>query len=144
MTRRTLLRSAVAAAMFGPRAQSASSAWLAQTFRELHIDAHFAQLPAPYEDFDAPRAAALLQQAGFQMVSIFAVCNGGYSYYPTAVGVTHPGLRRDFTGEFSAALKKRGIRVLAYVSVGPDRRWHLPHPEWVRTASPARGDVAQM
>ena len=32
--------------------------WLADTFRELHIDAHFAKCPRPYADFDAERAAA--------------------------------------------------------------------------------------
>ena len=128
MTRRTLLRTAAGAAVWNPYASGASP-WLAETFRELHVDAHFANLPAPYTDFDAERAAEMLKRAGFQMVSLFAVCNGGYSYYPTKVGVVHPGLKRDFTGEFSGALKKRGIRVLAYVSVGRERR---PFPEWER------------
>lgn len=130
MTRRILLQSAAGAVLWNPYANAADP-WLAGTFRELHVDAHFAQLPAPYENFDAERAASILKSAGFQMVSLFAVCNGGYSYYPTKLGVVHPGLKRDFTGEFSRALKKRGIRVLAYVSVGPDRR---PFPQWQRQA----------
>lgn len=106
--------------------------WLADTFRELHIDAHFARVPNPYADFDAGRAASIIAEAGFQMVSLFAVCNRGYSYYPTRIGTVHPGLRRDFTGEFTRALKKHGIRVLAYVSVRecPVAPWleqtHLP------------------
>jgi hypothetical protein len=47
----------------------------------------------------------------------------------------------------NAALKKQGIRVLAYVSAGPDRRFHKDHPEWAivrNPPSPARGDMAQM
>jgi len=44
-------------------------------------------------------------------VSCFAVCGAGYSYYPTEIGVRHPALKRDFTGEMTTALKKRGIRV---------------------------------
>ena len=126
MTRRTLFKSAIA--FYTPYA-TAAAPWPAETFRELHIDAHFANVPAPYENFDADRAAATIKSAGFQMVSIFAICNGGFSYYPTKLGVVHPGLKRDFTGEFTAALKKRGIHVLAYVSVGRDRR---PFPEWER------------
>ena len=145
MTRRTLLHTAAGAALWTPSSTAADGPWLADTFRELHIDAHFSQIPAPYENFDAERAAGILKEAGFQMVSVFAVCNGGYSYYPTKLGVVHPGLKRDFTGEFSRALKKRGIRVLAYVSVGPDRRSFKDHPEWMRAPAPAgRGDVGQM
>jgi hypothetical protein len=128
MTRRTLLQTAAGAVVWNPYS-TAATPWLADTFRELHVDAHFANLPAPYENFDAERAAGTLKSAGFQMVSLFAVCNGGYSYYPTKLGVVHPGLKRDFTGEFTRALKKRGVRVLAYVSVGRERR---PFPEWER------------
>jgi hypothetical protein len=128
MTRRTLFQSAAGLAFWNPYA-NAATAWLADTFRELHLDAHFAQLPNPYQNFDAERAAEMLKAAGFQMVSIFAICNGGYSYYETKLGTRHPGLKRDFTGEFTAALKKRGLRVLAYVSVGPERR---AFPDWQR------------
>jgi hypothetical protein len=108
MTRRTILQLPLAAAFASPASD---------TFRMLHIDAHFASVPNPYQDFDAERAAATIADAGFQLVSIFAVCNRGLSYYPTKVGTIHPGLKRDFTGEFSKALKKRGLQVLAYVSV---------------------------
>jgi putative glycosyl hydrolase-like family 6 (GHL6) protein/glycosyl hydrolase family 42 (putative beta-galactosidase) len=157
MTRRDLLKNAAAtcaaarlwpgAPLFGESRPEA--AWLKDIYRELHVDAHFGQLPAPYEGFEADKAAQTLKDAGFQMVSYFAICNAGYCYFPTKVGVTHPGLKRDFTGEMTAALKKRGIRVLAYVAVGPDRRFHKEHPEWmaVRAASQpaqARGDMAQM
>ena len=80
MTRRTLLHTAAGAALWTPYSHAAANPWLADTFRELHLDAHFSQLPAPYENFDAERAADILQNARFQMVSVFAVCNGGYSY----------------------------------------------------------------
>jgi Hypothetical glycosyl hydrolase 6/Beta-galactosidase trimerisation domain len=157
MTRRDLIQSAVAAcAVTGLRpvaplfgAPGTEGDWLKDIYRELHVDAHFGQLPAPYEGFDAESAAGILKDAGFQMVSCFAICNAGYAYYPTKIGVTHPGLKRDFTGEMTAALKKRGIRVLAYVSVGPDRRFHQEHPDWMTVRSPGaapqlRGDMAQM
>lgn len=111
MTRRTLLQLPLATT-----AVRAETPWLSDTYRMLHIDAHFARQPNPYADFDAERAAATIHDAGFQMVSIFAVCNRGLSYYPTKIGTVHPGLKRNFTGEFSKALKKRGIRVIAYVS----------------------------
>lgn len=152
LTRRQLLANAagacIAARVWPARAATTEDAWLRDIFRELHIDAHFGQIPQPYEDFAAESAAGILKDAGFQMVSYFAVCNAGYSYYPTKIGVTHPGLKRDFTGEMTAALKKRGIRVLAYVSAGPDRHNYQEHPDWVRASSPPavanRGGAAQM
>lgn len=152
LTRREALRSA-AAAYLAARAWPVWGAaredeWLRGIYRELHVDAHFGQVPAPYENFHAEAAAQMFHTAGFQMISYFAVCNAGYSYYPTKIGVQHPGLKRDFTGEMTAALKKRGVRVLAYVSAGPDRRYSSEHPDWVRVsrgpAQSGRGGAAQM
>jgi hypothetical protein len=140
MTRRELL-GAAAVAMQLPAAPTPDAAWLKGIYRELHLDAHFGQLQTIYEGFDAESAAQILKTAGFQMVSCFASCGAGYSYYPTKIGVRHPALTRDFTGEMTAALKKRGVRVLAYVSVGPDRRDHKEHPDW---ATGTRGAIAQM
>ncbi|HEY3454159.1 MAG TPA: alpha-amylase family protein [Bryobacteraceae bacterium] len=125
MTRRELLSGAVALP-FVPAIPGTN--WLSDVYRELHLDAHFGQLQTIYEGFDAESAAGILKKAGFQMVSCFAVCGAGYSYYPTKIGVRHPALKRDFTGEMSRALKKRGIRVLAYLSVTRD---HCLNSPWV-------------
>src|SRR5215831_12550328 len=140
MTRRALLQSA-ALVPFARPSQAAPTDWLAGVYRQLHIDAHFGQVPAPYADFNAETAAQILSDAGFQLVSIFAICNSGYCYFPSKLGVVHPGLKRDFTGEFTAALKKRGIRVLAYVSVGPDRRYYKDYPDGITSQ---RGETAEM
>jgi len=146
LSRRAVIGGAIAAILPSP-VSGAEQAWIGSTFRELHLDAHFSQIAAPYEQFDAERAADILKGAGFQMVSFFAVCNAGYSYFPTKLGVVHPGLKRDYTGEMARALKKRGIRVLAYVSAGPERKLHNVHPEWAIVRNPpagGRGDMAQM
>jgi len=139
MTRRALLQSAALVPL--GRLHASAPDWLSTTYRQLHIDAHFGQLPNPYKTFNADRAAQIIADAGFQLVSIFAICNSGYCYFPSKLGVTHPGLKRDFTGEFIAALKGRGTRVLAYVSVGPDRRYFKDHPDCVTST---RGEMAQV
>ena len=151
VSRRALLRSAAAgyaggrlltglAPFSSARAEAppAGPAWLKDVFRELHIDAHFGQVENPYANFDAEQSAEILKNARFQMVSYFASCGAGYSYYPTGIGVPHPSLKRDFTGEMTKALKKRGIRVLPYVSVGPDRRFHQEHPDWISVRDPSK------
>lgn len=122
---------------------SAGPEWVKHIYREVHLDAHFGQFPRVYEDFDANGAAEILRDAGFQMVSYFAGCGAGYSYYPSKLGVVHPGLKRDFTGEMTTALKKRGIRAMAYVSVGADRRFHKEHPDWV-IARDAKGQKTEI
>ena len=100
-------------------------------YRQYHIDAHFARCKEVYKDFDAEKAAQMIADAGFQMVTYFAVCHQGYSYYPTKIGTVHPGMDRDFTGEFTAALKKRGILCFVYLKVGWDRKYHKINPDWI-------------
>ncbi|MCC6587553.1 MAG: hypothetical protein IT168_12725 [Bryobacterales bacterium] len=85
-------------------AQSGSNShWTANTYRHLHIDAHLSECKEAYAGFDAERAAQMFEAAGFQMVCYFGACHGGYSYYPTRIGVVHPGLQHDFTGEMTKA-----------------------------------------
>ena len=150
--RRDFLKSAgVLAAWGAPAPPSADKEdWVKTTYRQLHIDAHLAGCPDVYKEFDAEAAARTIADAGFQSACYFAVCHGGYSYYPTKIGVVHPGLRRDFTGEMTAALKKRGLRTITYLKAGWDRQHHKLHPEWIYNRDPARkagdptGEEAQM
>ena len=60
-----------------------------------HFDGATQQFGRRYEDFDAEAAADTLKDAGFQMVSSFAVCNAGYSYYQPhwILGTAHPNRR---------------------------------------------------
>ncbi|MFC1693720.1 beta-galactosidase trimerization domain-containing protein [Candidatus Latescibacterota bacterium] len=111
--------------------------WFDDIYCQLHLDAHFGGFREIYKRFDAEGAAQILDEAGFQMVSFFAKGWAGYSYYPTEIGVVHPGLDRDFTGEMTRALKKRGIRCLLYFMLQSERRIQQEHSEWVRNANPS-------
>lgn len=90
-----------------------STNWFKDIYRQLHMDAHFNEFKEVYKGFDAEATAQTLKDIGFQMVSYMA--QDGYCHYPTAIGETHPGLAVDFVGEFTRALKKRGIRTIVYV-----------------------------
>ena len=112
--------------------------WFEDIYRLFHIDAHFGGFKEIYRNFDAEAAAQMYKEAGVQMLSYFAKCWAGYSYYPTEYGTVHPGLNRDFTGELTAALKKRGIRCVIYFMTGMERHHDKLHPEWVRNTDPNR------
>lgn len=90
--------------------------WVKNMFRMLHLDSHFVFFDEIYKDFDAEATAQTFADLGFQMVSYMAF--DGPSYYPTKMSKIHPGLTRDFVGEMTTALKKRGIRCVTYVSFG--------------------------
>ena len=90
--------------------------WFAPIYRLLHLDAHFGGFKEIYRNFDAEATAQKFQDIGAQMVSYMA--HDGPSYYPTRIGQVHPGLDRDFVGEFTRALKKRGIKTIVYYGLG--------------------------
>ncbi len=112
-----------------------SCGWFEGMKRLCHIDAHFGGFKDVYHDFDAEKAADMFADAGVQMLSFFAKCWAGYSYYPTELGTVHPGLDRDFTGELTRALKKRGIRTIIYFMLGMERRHQQSHPDWIRNTA---------
>lgn len=89
--------------------------WFSKIYRQLHMDAHFGIFREIYRGFDAEATAQILKEIGCQMVSFMA--HDGPCYYPSAIGRPHPGLDRDFVGEFTRALKKRDIKAIVYVGV---------------------------
>jgi hypothetical protein len=110
--------------------------WCKDTYRQLHLDSHFGALKDIFADFDAEAAADMFVRAEVQMVSYFSKCWAGYSYYPTKFGIHHPSLERDFTGEFTAALKKRGIRCIIYYMMATERKLQKEHPDWLINGDP--------
>jgi hypothetical protein len=120
-------------------AQERARGWYKNIYRQLHLDAHLDPYDKIYQNFDAEKTAQTFKDAGFQMVSYMAM--DGPSYYPTEIGVPHPGLDRDFTGEFTRALKKRGIRTIVYMSASRERRVQKEHPDWIFNPDPTKNRV---
>ena len=92
--------------------------WYADTLCKVHFDMH---TPGGVEDVGrdfCPEAfARALVDSGAEAVCFFARCAYGWSYYPTRVGFPHPHLTRDLFGEGVEAMKRHGLRVLAYVAM---------------------------
>ena len=113
------------------------------TTRRVHLDFHtpgFIENVA--EKFDAAEFAKTLEESGVQALAAFAKCHYGNAYYPTSVGIMHPGLGFDLLGSIVTACAERGIHVAAYYSLQCDNHFCHEHPdcEQVRVAGePASG-----
>ena len=107
--------------------------WYSDVFRKMHFDLH---TPGGVEQiatkFDGAQFARSLKEAHVEAVCFFSKCAYGWSYYPTEVGVTHPHLKRDLTGEALEACHREGIRFIAYYCIEilcpPQVE---AHPEWL-------------
>jgi len=84
-------------------------------------------------DFDAKDFAGTIREAGFDTVTVCAMCAHGHCYFPTRVGVRHPDLSFDLLGAMVEACQAEEIAVGAYLSVGcsdhAEPRWRQVGPD---------------
>ena len=101
--------------------------------RAIHLDFH--TMPGVYDvgrDFKADEFAKTLKNSGVEYITIFARCNLGLAYYPTKIGIVHPGLKIDLLGQMIKACHKYNIKVAAYFNAGIDHEHALRHREWCK------------
>ncbi len=102
--------------------------------RAIHLDFH--TMPGIYDvgiDFNGEEFAQTLKNAHVDYITAFARCNLGFAYYPTKVGIVHPGMKvKDMLGPMISACHKQGIRVVAYINAGLDHEHALLHREWCK------------
>jgi hypothetical protein len=127
-----------------PAIVAPDSAWWAESRRRVFYDTHTPDWTDPHQrgrvpDPTFPLLSAVrpdedlevMANAGVNAVVLFAKCQYGNAYYPTAVGRQHAALGdRDLFGEQLAAAHRRGIRVIAYFSNMWDVAAAGAHPEW--------------
>jgi len=108
--------------------------------RAIHLDFH--TMPGIYDvgrDFDAAEFAETLSRTGVDYITVFAKCNLGFAYYPTKLGIIHPGLKKDLLGPMVNECHCRKIRVTAYFNAGLDHENALRHREWCKVTK--KGEV---
>ncbi|MFC3748236.1 beta-galactosidase trimerization domain-containing protein [Paenibacillus sp. GCM10012306] len=112
------------------------SNWINTTFRKLHLDYHQPEwmkaVAGGFTEEEARRQAAMFKEAGIQAVEFFAYDHYGHTFYPSDIAPTHPGLRNDYTGLMSRALKDAGIRPILYLNAFTSVHLQKDHPEWLR------------
>lgn len=75
-------------------------------------------------------------QAGIKEAIVFGKDHTGFCFYPTRIGVPHPRLKIDLTGEMTRALRTRGIRVLCYLNFGMDGETGRARHDWLHQSQP--------
>ncbi|CAN5164410.1 hypothetical protein BH09ACT5_BH09ACT5_03530 [soil metagenome] len=135
----------------------ADTAWWTTSRRRIFYDAHTPDWSDPHQRGNVPDASfpvlsevdpegdlEILARAGVDSVVLFAKCQYGNSYYPTAVGRRHSALNgRDLFGEQLRAAHRRGIRVIAYFSNMWDTAAAGANPDWMLVPSPSRGSTGR-
>lgn len=67
--------------------------------------------------YDPVRIADEIAGTGADVVAVYATNQFGVAYYPSKIWPMHPGLKgRDYFGQVSRELRKRGKKVIAYVN----------------------------
>ncbi len=108
--------------------------------RAIHLDFHtMPKVDDVGADFNGKEFAGTLKNAHVDSVTVFAKCNLGFAYYPTKVGIPHPGLQCDLLGGMVEACHKEGIMVLAYFNAGLDHENAIRHRDWC--VLPADGTI---
>ncbi|MBU6166065.1 MAG: beta-galactosidase trimerization domain-containing protein [Alphaproteobacteria bacterium] len=100
-------------------------------WRQVHLDFHTpAAAGTIAAGFDADAFAQTIVDADVQSVVLFGKCHHGWSYYDSKVGQRHPGLDFDLLDAQVAALKRRSVETVLYLSVGWDERNAHAHLDW--------------
>lgn len=112
--------------------------------RAIHLDFH--TMPGVYDvgsEFVPEEFARTLKKAGVDYITVFAKCNLGFAYYPTKIGIVHPGLKRnDLLGDMISSCHNEGIKVAAYFNAGLDHQHALLHRHWCKVNR--NGQVAEI
>ena len=104
------------------------SEWFRESFRKIHklyVSPQWAGQQGA--KFDAAQYADNLADAAVDCLELYCKDHHGACYYPCSLGMPHP---RNILGELLPELKKRDIRLIAYVSICFDNYALGIHPEW--------------
>ena len=80
--------------------------------------------------FNKEEFAKTLKDAHVDLITVFAKCHHGYSYYPTKVGTVHPGLKFNLLQEQIDAAHSVGVKAPIYITLGWSKKDADEHPEW--------------
>ena len=97
----------------------------------VHLDFH----TSPYienigSEFNRAEFTKTLKDAKVDLITVFAKCHHGYSYYPTKLGTVHPHLKFNLLKEQIEAIHDAGAKAPIYITMGWSEKDASEHPEW--------------
>ena len=97
----------------------------------VHLDFHTSpHIPDIGEKFNKEEFASTLKAAGVDLITVFAKCHHGYTYYPSKVSTMHPNLKFNLLKEQIEACHSVGIKAPIYITMGWSKKDADEHPEW--------------
>jgi len=109
--------------------------------RQVHLDFHTGEHISGVGDaFDKQHFQKMLKLADLNSITVFAKCHHGFCYYPSEVGIQHPGMKKgfDLTGAEIDAAHEIGVAAPVYITVGWSEADAKAHPEWRQRAKDGR------
>ena len=106
--------------------------WWLESKTRIFFDMHMPDWPdrQTCTAFNPEALADTFARSGADSVILYAKCQYGNAYYPSAIGPMHSGLNGlDLMGRLRALLRDRGLRVILYYAVAWDEAYAEAHPE---------------
>ncbi len=99
--------------------------------RCVHLDFHTSpSIDGIGKDFNREKFIKTIKDANVELMTVFAKCHHGYTYYPSKVSTMHPGLSFNLLGEEIDAIHEAGAKAPIYITVGWSKKDADEHPEW--------------
>ena len=99
--------------------------------RCVHLDFHTSpDIGGIGERFNKKKFTETVKNANVELMTVFAKCHHGYTYYPSKLCPMHPGLKFNLLGELIDAVHDAGAKAPIYITAGWSRRDADEHPEW--------------
>ena len=99
--------------------------------RCVHLDFHTSpDIQNVGAGFDKKNFTEAIKKTNVNLVTVFAKCHHGYTYYPSKVGTMHPGLSFNLLKEEIEAIHDAGAKAPIYITAGWCKKDADEHPEW--------------
>ena len=99
--------------------------------RCVHLDFHTSPfIEGVGEKFNKEKFIATVKNAHVELMTVFAKCHHGYTYYPSKVSSMHPELKFNLLKEEIDAIHAAGAKAPIYITAGWSKRDADEHPEW--------------
>lgn len=99
--------------------------------RCVHLDFHTSpDIPGIGKGFNKKKFTETVKAANIDLMTVFAKCHHGYTYYPSKLCAMHPGLNFNLLAELRDAIHDAGAKAPIYITAGWSRKDADEHPEW--------------